>query len=150
MRDSAKLLRAAQEVFRDNLVSVVMPTFNQAEFLPPVGRQAEALNSVLGQTHRNLQVIVVDDGSTDETPQILRAFRDPRLEVIRHRKNRGLPVGLSTGYGSGEGREDSAHSPHCLSRSSPEQRGDWEGCARLRKISLESPKACRQDQRVFV
>ncbi|MBI3921671.1 MAG: glycosyltransferase [Armatimonadetes bacterium] len=113
-RNGPELIRAAQEVFRDSLVSVVMPTYNQAEFLP------EALASVLNQTHRNLQVIVVDDGSTDETPAFLRTIIDPRVEVIRHRKNRGLPATLNTGFAQIRGRfatwtsSDNLMRPHCI------------------------------------
>jgi len=112
--DSRQLMRAAQEVFADSFVSVVMPTYNQAAFLP------EALASVLGQSHRNLQVIVVDDGSTDETAHLLKAICDPRVEVVRHRGNRGLPAALNTGFGRIRGRfatwtsSDNLMRPHCI------------------------------------
>jgi len=58
-------------------VSVVMPVFNGAAHLRP------ALDSILTQTLRDLELVAVDDGSTDETPAILAAVRDPRLRVIR-------------------------------------------------------------------
>lgn len=58
-------------------VSVIVTTYNYAQFL------REAINSVLGQTIEDLQVLVVDDGSTDNTPDILASFDDPRIEVIR-------------------------------------------------------------------
>jgi glycosyltransferase involved in cell wall biosynthesis len=59
-------------------VSAVIATYNQARFLPA------ALDSVLGQTLTDLEVIVVDDGSTDETPQVLARYRsDPRIRVER-------------------------------------------------------------------
>ncbi|HEY3316804.1 MAG TPA: glycosyltransferase [Coriobacteriia bacterium] len=70
-------------------VSVMMPTFRRARS----GLLAEALDSVLAQTYRELQLIVIDDGSTDGTAEILREYadRDERIVVIRHDRNSGLP-----------------------------------------------------------
>lgn len=62
------------------LVSVIIPTYNCAEFL------REAIESVLQQEYSNLELIVVDDGSTDDTPEVLRSFTDPRLTVHRQAK----------------------------------------------------------------
>lgn len=58
-------------------VSVIITTYNYAQFV------REAINSVLGQTIDDLQILVVDDGSTDNTPEILASLDDPRIEVIR-------------------------------------------------------------------
>ena len=58
------------------LVSVITPTFNRRDLLP------EAVASVLGQTCRQLELIVVDDGSTDGTDVYLKLIDDPRLRVI--------------------------------------------------------------------
>lgn len=58
------------------LVSVITPTFNRRDLLP------EAIASVLGQTHRDLELIVVDDGSTDGTGSYLKSLEDPRVRVI--------------------------------------------------------------------
>ena len=73
---------------RQALVSVIIPTYNRARFLK------EALESVLAQTYRPLEIIVVDDGSTDETPRVVTAFsvrhvRGPRRGVVAAR-NRGI------------------------------------------------------------
>ncbi|MBX3620368.1 MAG: glycosyltransferase [Rhizobacter sp.] len=58
------------------LVSVVVPAYNQSAYL------SEALRSALAQTHRNLDIIVVDDGSTDDTRAVCEAFRDSRLRYL--------------------------------------------------------------------
>ena len=65
------------------LISVLMPVRNGEAYV------AEAIESVLAQTHDELELIVVDDGSDDETPSILASYRDPRLHVIRQE-----PTGL--------------------------------------------------------
>jgi glycosyltransferase involved in cell wall biosynthesis len=63
-------------------VSVVLPTYNRAATL------RRALLSVLGQSERDLELIVVDDGSTDDTAAVLAAIDDPRLQVLTQ-GNRG-------------------------------------------------------------
>jgi hypothetical protein len=61
-------------------ISVVMPVHNGMPFLP------EAVGSILGQTFRVFEVVVIDDGSTDDTPVYLRALDDPRVRVHRIEK----------------------------------------------------------------
>jgi len=70
-------------------VSVIMSTFNRERYI------ASAVESVLEQSHRAFELIVVDDASTDGTPDILArlAARDGRLRVVRNVANRGLPAG---------------------------------------------------------
>lgn len=72
------------------LVSVIIPTFNRAATI------SAAIESVFQQTYREIEVIVVDDGSTDETPEVLRRFED-RVRVFRQpnagpssARNRGI------------------------------------------------------------
>lgn len=67
------------------LVSVVVPAYNVADFL---GR---ALDSALAQTVPSLEVVVVDDASTDSTPEVARRVseRDPRVRVLRNERNAG-------------------------------------------------------------
>lgn len=67
------------------MISVIIPIYNIAAYLP------ECADSVLRQTFSDLEVILVDDGSTDESPRICEAYRakDPRVKVI-HQENGGL------------------------------------------------------------
>jgi glycosyltransferase involved in cell wall biosynthesis len=57
-------------------VSIIIPTFNRAAFLK------EAVDSVCAQTTEDWELIVVDDGSTDDTPGVMAAFRDPRIRYV--------------------------------------------------------------------
>lgn len=59
------------------LVSVVIPTYNRADTI------AETLNSVIAQTYQNLEILIVDDGSTDNTAEVIAPFlADPRVKFI--------------------------------------------------------------------
>jgi hypothetical protein len=64
-------------------VTVVIPVYNKAPFL------TECLSSVAAQTHPVFEVIAVDDASTDESPQILALWNDPRLKLVRLKENVG-------------------------------------------------------------
>ncbi|UCC96701.1 MAG: glycosyltransferase [Phycisphaerales bacterium] len=68
-----------------HLVSVVTPAYNAAEYI------AEAIESVLIQSYRNFELIVVDDGSTDDTSDIVSGFKDDKIRCF-HRENAG-PAG---------------------------------------------------------
>jgi glycosyltransferase involved in cell wall biosynthesis len=78
------------------LVSIVVPVWNGERFL------RESLDSILGQTYPRLEVIAVDDASTDATPEILRSYRD-RIRVERHPETRGIYGGANTGIGLAHG-----------------------------------------------
>lgn len=60
----------------NRLVSVLTPTYNHESFI------AQCIESVLGQSYANLELIVIDDGSTDGTLERLRSYNDPRVRVI--------------------------------------------------------------------
>jgi len=57
-------------------VSAVLITYNRAHFLP------DSIQSVLNQSHTNLELIVVDDGSSDDTQKVLDQFQDPRINYF--------------------------------------------------------------------
>ena len=79
-------------------ISVIIPVYNVAEYLQ------ECVDSVLNQTYRNLEVILVDDGSTDACPAICDAYAeaDHRVTVI-HKKNGGLSDARNAGVGISSG-----------------------------------------------
>ncbi len=74
------------------LVSVIVPAYNGADYLP------DSIGSILGQTFRDFELIVVDDASTDETEKIVPAFDDPRIRYVRHPENQGVAAATRTGF----------------------------------------------------
>lgn len=80
------------------LVSVVIPVFNRAHTL------RRAIESVLTQDVASWELIVVDDGSTDGSPDIPDSFGDARIRSIRHEINRGAAAARNTGVEAARGR----------------------------------------------
>jgi glycosyltransferase involved in cell wall biosynthesis len=72
------------------VVSVILPTQNRANKLK------RAVQSVLGQTYRDYELIIVDDGSNDDTPDIASAFKDDRILFLRHQAALGAPQARNT------------------------------------------------------
>jgi glycosyltransferase involved in cell wall biosynthesis len=62
-----------------------------------------ALDSCLSQTHSNIEVVVVNDGSIDGTEAIIKSYHDPRIIYVKHSVNRGLPAALNTGFSKSTG-----------------------------------------------
>ncbi|OUN25715.1 glycosyltransferase family 2 protein [Pseudoflavonifractor sp. An85] len=99
------------------VISVIIPVYNIQQHL------RECLDSVLGQSYAKLQVICVDDGSTDESPAILEEYarKDPRVQVIRQ-ANAGPGAARNTGLEAATGEylifldSDDWFEPHFLQR----------------------------------
>ncbi|MCZ6677808.1 MAG: glycosyltransferase, partial [Candidatus Poribacteria bacterium] len=75
---------------RDNteyspLITIIMPVYNGERYL------RQSIESLLNQTYGNFQLIIVDDGSTDRTPEIIQSFDDARIEYHRRAVNKGYP-----------------------------------------------------------
>jgi len=82
------------------LVSVVIPTYNRAAYI------TRAVRSVQNQTFRDLEIIVVDDGSIDNTAEIVAkmASADPRVRYIIHSINKGAQAARNTGARAAQGK----------------------------------------------
>jgi len=79
-------------------VSVIIPIYNRATMV------GEAIASLQTQTLRNIEIIVVDDGSTDGSVDIVRAIPDPRIRLVEHGMNRGTPAARNSGLAAANGR----------------------------------------------
>lgn len=79
-------------------VSIILPTYNGAQYIEA------SIASCLEQTYSDIELVVVDDCSTDETPQVLSRYADDsRVKIIRHDVNRKLPAALNTGFANASG-----------------------------------------------
>ncbi len=80
------------------LVSIIIPTYNRAHIL------AYAVRSVLDQTYTNLELIIVDDNSPDNTRAVVDSFNDDRISYVRNEPNLKLPRTLNKGFSLAKGR----------------------------------------------
>lgn len=105
---------------------MIIPSYNAAHL---IGR---AIRSVLSQTYRQFEIIVVDDGSTDDTATVAESFRRPALQIIRHPRNSGASAARNSGLRNAGGvyvafldSDDEWHPEkiqkqvECFARSSP-------------------------------
>ena len=75
----------------NELVSVVIPCFNDKDYI------VETLNSVINQTYKNIEIIIVDDGSDEKTKQCLRMLSSEKVQIISQ-GNKGLSAARNTGF----------------------------------------------------
>lgn len=78
-------------------ISVLMPVYNGEKFL------VEAIDSILNQTFRDFEFIIVNDGSTDRTVEIIESYNDQRIKLI-NRENGGVSAALNTGLENAKGK----------------------------------------------
>jgi glycosyltransferase involved in cell wall biosynthesis len=80
------------------MINIIVPVYNTATYLP------QCLDSLVNQTYRDIEIICVNDGSTDNSPDILKAYaeRDSRILVI-HQENLGLSDARNKGLESARG-----------------------------------------------
>lgn len=79
-------------------VSIIIPTYNRGKLI------TKSVKSVLSQTYKNIEVIVVDDNSTDKTEQILNKIKDKRLKYIKLKKNMGAAYARNIGIKKANGK----------------------------------------------
>jgi glycosyltransferase involved in cell wall biosynthesis len=84
------------QIMTEAKVTVLMPAYNAEEFIH------EAIDSVLKQSFHDFELLIVNDGSTDNTEQIIRSFNDPRIILISQ-TNKGIAGALNTGIQSARG-----------------------------------------------
>ncbi|MCT7981119.1 glycosyltransferase family 2 protein [Laspinema olomoucense] len=78
------------------LISVIVPVYNLEQYI------VETIQSVLAQTYKHFELIVIDDGSTDKTPEICEEFQEPKLKLIRQR-NKGANAARNAGVRAAKG-----------------------------------------------
>ncbi|RTZ64244.1 MAG: hypothetical protein DSZ35_10410, partial [Verrucomicrobia bacterium] len=81
---------------QDTLVSIIMPVYNRGS------KVGAAIDSVLSQSWVNLELVVIDDGSTDTTPEVLAAYEDPRVKVL-HSRRAGVSGARNAGLAQARG-----------------------------------------------
>ncbi len=83
---------------RKPLVSVIMSVYNAEEFL------RMAVISILNQTYKDFEFIIIDDGSTDSSLSILQSFKDTRIRLLINEQNLKLPTSLNKGIAISKGK----------------------------------------------
>lgn len=80
-------------------ISVILPTYNHASLLP------RAIDSILNQTFKDFELIIINDGSIDETAALLKRYaaQDKRIRILTNKKNKGIAVSLNRGLESARG-----------------------------------------------
>ena len=80
-------------------ISVVMPVFNT-----PVSFLKEAVDSIINQTFKDFEFIIIDDGSTGSCREYLESLSDPRIRIIHNEKNLGITKSLNIGLREASGK----------------------------------------------
>jgi glycosyltransferase involved in cell wall biosynthesis len=78
-------------------VSVIIPVYNRATLV------RDAVASILAQRFADFELVVVDDGSTDKSAEVVQAFEDPRIRIVSHARNHGIPDARNTGLDAARG-----------------------------------------------
>ena len=78
-------------------VTVLMSVYNGADYL------AEAVDSILRQSFKDFEFLIVDDGSTDDSNAIIRSYDDSRIRLVENELNMGLPASLNRGIALARG-----------------------------------------------
>lgn len=83
----------------ENLVSVIMPSYNTANYI------SESINSVIKQTYKNWELIIVDDCSNDNTDEVVNSFlKDERIKYFKNERNSGAAISRNKALREAKGR----------------------------------------------
>ena len=72
-------------------VSVIMPSYNKEKYI------AKSIKSILNQTYRDFELLIIDDVSTDSSVEIIRSFDDPRIRFYQNEQNVGMAANRNIG-----------------------------------------------------
>ena len=72
-------------------ISVVMPAYNAEKYI------TEAIDSILFQTFKDFEFIIINDASTDSTKDIIESYKDPRIKLVNNEQNKGVAKSLNIG-----------------------------------------------------
>ncbi len=99
-------------MLQNDVVSIIVPFYNRSRYLQP------CLDSLLKQTYKHLEVILVNDHSTDDSGKIIRSFAktDKRLKIIKNKKRYGLAVSLNRALDKAKGQFVAFMNPNDTSR----------------------------------
>lgn len=86
-----------------SLITVLMPAYNDEQFI------AVSIESVLAQTYTHFELLIIDDGSTDQTASIIKQYSDTRIRYVKNQKNLGLTKSLNIGIDLAKGEYIARH-----------------------------------------
>lgn len=94
------LIIALYFYFKNPTISVVMPTYNRIDLL------SRSIESILNQTYKDFEFIIVDDGSTDDSVALIQAYQkqDKRIRLIQNETNKGISFSRNRGMDAAKGR----------------------------------------------
>ena len=84
--------------FTTPLVSVVMPTYRRAHLLP------RSIDSILSQTFTDFELIIINDGSDDNTDQVINSYKDKRIRYYKNPQNKGISYSRNKGFNLARGK----------------------------------------------
>lgn len=83
---------------KDDLISIIIPVYNAEKFLD------ETINTVLNQTYKNFELILVNDGSKDKSVDVIKKYNDKRIKLIDNKNNKGAALSRNDGIRKAKGR----------------------------------------------
>lgn len=89
--------KARSTMYRKPLVSIIVPVYNVQDYL------RECIQSLIFQTYQNIEIIAIDDASTDSSYEILKEYESEKVRVFKHTKNRGQSAGRNLGIKESNG-----------------------------------------------
>ncbi len=90
-------LKTSKVCYSYTMVSIILPTYNGAKYI------RESIQSCLNQTHKDIELIIINDCSTDNTKDIISSFNDKRIVYIENEKNLGIAESLNKGFRNSKG-----------------------------------------------